>query len=158
MNWNRGHSPPFQGGECPRFQFIHTFYGRALTSRLFESEFLSRREQTDRFAYALLARFRPLRRMNPGDEVATIAGCQFLKELPGLGVLLKGLGDVVRQIGDGRFWGVGIVRWCRGKAGRREQVCRLELSPPFSIWIRPLTGGLSGRHLYGVSIVIEAFD
>src|SRR5215813_14972025 len=25
MNWNRGHSPPWKGGECPRFQFIHTF-------------------------------------------------------------------------------------------------------------------------------------
>src|SRR5439155_8024086 len=87
-------------------------------------------KQTDRFANALLARLRPLRRMNPDDEVTTIAGCQFLKELPSLGVPLEGLSDVVRQVRDGRFCGVGIVRWCRCKPGRREQVCRLELSPP----------------------------
>ena len=62
------------------------------------------------------------------------------------------------QVRDGRFCGVGIVRWCRCKPGRREQVCRLELSPPFSIKVRPLAGGLSRRDLHGVSIFIEAFD
>ena len=46
-----------------------------VTAPLFESKFLSSREHTDRFANALLARLRPLRRMNPGDEVTTIAGC-----------------------------------------------------------------------------------
>ena len=62
------------------------------------------------------------------------------------------------QVRDGRFCGVGIVRWCRCKPGRREQVCRLELSPPFSIKVRPLAGRLSRRDLDGVSIVIDAFD
>src|SRR5438552_10705172 len=62
------------------------------------------------------------------------------------------------QVRDGRFCGVGIVRWCRCKPGRREEVCRLELSPPFSIKVRPFAGRLSRRDLDGVSIVIDAFD
>ena len=39
---------------------------------LFESKFLASREQTDRFTNAILARLRPLRHMNPDDEVATL--------------------------------------------------------------------------------------
>src|SRR2546430_16477845 len=105
---------------------------------LFESKFLPGSEQTDRFANALLARLQPLRRMNPDDEVAAMAGREFLKELPSLAVFFEGISDVVRQNGDGRFCGVGILRWRRCEAGRREQVRGLEFGPPFSIKIRPL--------------------
>src|SRR5262245_6414339 len=129
-----------------------------MTAPLFWSKFLSSREQTDRFTNALVASLRSLRRVNPRDKITTIAGCELLKKLPSLWVFLEGFSNVLREVGDGRFCGISIVRWCRCKAGLGEQVCRLELGPPFSIQVRPLACGLPRRDLHNVSIVIDAFD
>jgi hypothetical protein len=64
----------------------------SLSSRsLFESKFLASPEQTDGFSNALLASLRPLRRMNPDDEVTTMGRREFLEELPSLGVLPESL-------------------------------------------------------------------
>ena len=96
--------------------------------------------------------------MNPDDEVTTMGGRQFLEKLPSLGVLPESLGDVAGQVRDDRFCGVGIVRWRRYKASLCEQAGGLEISPPFSIEVRPFAGGFSRRDLHSVSIVIESFD
>jgi hypothetical protein len=51
-----------------------------------------------------------------------------------------------------------VVRWRRCKAGLSKQVGSLELSPPFSLEVRPFAGGFSCGDLHSVSIVIEPFD
>src|SRR5262249_32931212 len=125
---------------------------------LLESKFLASREQTDRFANALLACLRTLRRMNPGHEVTTVGRRQFLEKLPSLGVLSESLGDIVRQVRDNWCCGIRIVRRRRCNTGLGEQAGSLELSPPFSIEVRPFACRSSRRHLQGVSIVIDALD
>src|SRR5262245_41427422 len=75
---------------------------------LFESKFLASSEQTNGFANALLAGFRSLRYVDPDDEVTAVSGRQFLKELPGLGVLPEGFRNVARKFRNLRLGRVGI--------------------------------------------------
>src|SRR5687768_17650372 len=96
--------------------------------------------------------------MEPNDEVTSVGGRQFPKELPRFGICLQRFGDVYGEVGDHRSWRVGVVRWCRRETGRREQAGRLEFSPTFPIDVRPLARGLSRCDLDGVSVVIETFD
>src|SRR5262245_25389662 len=55
---------------------------RNVWSPLLQAELLSGREQVDRFADAPRARLRPLREVNPDDEVAPVGGRELTEERP----------------------------------------------------------------------------
>ena len=93
---------------------------------LLQAQLLSGSQQGDRFTNAPGARFRPLRCMNPDDEVTPVGGSQLAKEFPRSGIRPQRFGDVDRQVRDDRPWRVGVVRWRGRETGRRQQAGRLE--------------------------------
>src|SRR5262245_17861094 len=142
----------------PRSSPIELPFAVPYASFLLQPKLLPCSQQRDRFANALVARFRSLGHVNPHDVVTAMARCQFLEGLPGAGIRLQRLGDVRRQDRDDRAWRVRVGRRPGRDAGRCEQARRLEFRPPFAIDVRPLTGWLPRRYLDSISIVIEAFD
>ena len=125
---------------------------------LLESKLPTRREQTHGLANTPFARLRALRRMNPNDEIAALAGCELLKELPNLVVTSELLGNITWQLRNTRFCGIRMTRRRRCKPRRAEQAFCLELSPSLPIQVGPFACGLSGRDLYRVTLIIDALD
>src|SRR5688500_682061 len=96
--------------------------------------------------------------MNPDNEMPPIRRSQFLKEVPGLRILLQRLGDVRRQMRNRWLWRIGIIRRRCREARRRQQALGLELQPALAIDIRPVAARLARRELARIAFIVEALD